>query len=173
MSLLTPDFGLLFWMLISFLIVFGVLGKFGFPIISRKVAARREHIERSLEAADEANRKLADVQQEALRIIAEAQAQQAQILNKAVSESEQIVQNARDKAAAESEKQLDAARKRIDVMQEKAIGDINSQVAMLSVDIAEKVLRRELEDSEEQEKLILKMVEEAGNTPRKRSYIKN
>ena len=61
MSLLTPDFGLLFWMLLSFLIVFGLLTKFGFPVITRMVNERREYIQQSLAAADEANRRLAEI----------------------------------------------------------------------------------------------------------------
>lgn len=172
MSLLTPDFGLLFWMLVSFLIVFGVLGKFAFPVITRMVRERREHIEKSLEAADEANRRLADIRLEADRILTEAQARQAQIISKAVTESEQIVENARHRATAEGEKQMEAARKRIEIMQQKALGEVNSQVAMLSVDIAEKLLRRELGDRSNQEEFILKMMDEAENTRRKRSHIK-
>ena len=173
MSLLTPDFGLLFWMLVSFLIVVGVVGKFGFPVITRMVRERREHIEKSLEAAEEANRRLADVRQESERIIADAQSRQAEIINKAVSEGEQIVENARNKAIQETEKQLDAARKRVDVMKGKALGEVNSEVAMLSVEIAEKILRRKLGDRAHQEELIIKMIEEAESIPRKRSHLKS
>lgn len=173
MSLLTPDLGLMFWMLVSFLIVFGVLGKFGFPVITRMVNERREHINKSLETAKEANDQLANIKQEGERIIAEAHVRQAEILNKAVSEGEQIVQNAKQRAIEEGDKQLEAARKRIEVMQGKALGEVNSQVAMLSLEIAEKILRKELGDRKEQEELILKMVEEAEKMPRKRSRIKN
>lgn len=172
MSLLTPDFGLFFWMLLSFLIVLGIVGKFGFPVITRAVRERKEHIEKSLDAAKEANRRLADIMHESDRIIREAHTQQTQILNKAVAEGDKIVENARNRAIVEGEKQLEAARKRIEVMQQKALSEVNSQVAMLSVDIAEKILRRELDDSRKQEELVMDMLKEAENAPRKQGNIK-
>ncbi len=88
MTLLTPDFGLLFWMLISFGIVFGILARFGFPVITRMVDKRRDYIRKSLEVADEAHRKLKTVNTESERILDEAHRRQAEILRAAISESE-------------------------------------------------------------------------------------
>jgi F-type H+-transporting ATPase subunit b len=161
MGLLTPDLGLLFWMLVSFGIVFGILAKFGFPVIVRMVDKRRVYIEESLKAADEANRKLQTVSEESERILDEAHRKQAEILRSAMSEGEKIVQNAQVRAVQEGEKQLAAARARVETMKSKALADVNSTVAMLSCEIAEKVLRHELTDRTNDEALILRMLGES------------
>lgn len=173
MSLLTPSFGLFFWMLISFGIVLFILAKKGFPVITRMVDKRRDYIQKSLEVADEANRRLEHIRQEGEQMMADAQRRQAEIIKNAVSESEKIVQNARERAARETEEQLEAARVRIENQKSKALADINSQVAMLSIDIAEKVLRHELHDRENRQELILNMIKEAEDIKRKRSHNKS
>jgi F-type H+-transporting ATPase subunit b len=170
MALLTPDPGLLFWMLISFGIVFGILARFGFPVITRMVDKRRDYIQKSLEVADEAHRKLKTVNEESERILGDAHRRQAEILKTAISEGEQIVQNAKVRAAQEAEKQLAATRARTEAMKAKALADVNSTVAMLSCEIAEKVLRHELADREQEETLILQMLGEAEDVRRKRSH---
>ncbi|MDR2801731.1 MAG: F0F1 ATP synthase subunit B [Prevotellaceae bacterium] len=162
--MLTPDFGLLFWMTVSFLIVLGLLAKFGFPVITRMVNERRNHISQSLEAAEEAVRKLENVKQESLAILDEARRQQAAIIKKAMADGEQLLLNAQQKAVGETEKQLELARQRIELQKEKALGEINAQVAMLSVDIAEKVLHRQLDDKTKEEAFILQMLNETERT---------
>lgn len=173
MSLLTPDFGLLFWMLISFGIVFFILAKKGFPVITRMVDKRRDYIQKSLEAADEANRKLEHIREESDKIVSQAQQKQAEMIRTAIAESEKIIQNAHAKAAIETDKQLEAARKRIEAQKNRAMADINSQVAILSVEIAEKVLRHELDDKANQQKLIMEMIDEAEDIRRKRTGVKS
>ncbi|MDR1023456.1 MAG: F0F1 ATP synthase subunit B [Prevotellaceae bacterium] len=170
MALLTPDFGLLFWMAFNFLIVFGILAKFGFPVITRMVSERRDHISKSLQAAEEATKKLENVRQESLAILDEARLQQTEIIKKAIADGEQIVRNAQQKATEETEKQLEAARRSIDLQKEKALSEINAQVALLSIDIAEKILRRQLDDRKQQETFALQMVEETEGIRRKRSH---
>ena len=114
MSLLTPDFGLLFWMLLSFLIVFGLLTKFGFPVITRMVNERREYIQQSLAAADEANRRLAEIRMESEGILNEARVRQSELIRQATAESDKMILDAKEKAAAEAQKQLDEAMRQID-----------------------------------------------------------
>lgn len=169
MALLTPDFGLLFWMLISFGTVFFILAKKGFPIIVRMVDKRRDYIQKSLDAADEANRKLENINAQAQHVMDEALVKQAEIIKKAVAESEKIVQNAKTRAEEETGKQLEAARKRIESEKAKVLGEINSQVAVLSCEIAEKILRHELADREHQESLILDMLKESEDVYAKRN----
>ena len=149
MSLLTPDFGLLFWMLLSFLIVFGLLTKFGFPVITRMVNERREYIQQSLAAADEANRRLAEIRMESEGILDEARVRQSELIRQATAESDKMILDAKEEAAAEAQKQLD-----------EAMRDIRGQVARLSVDIAEKVLRRQLDDPARQEIFIAHLLDE-------------
>ncbi|MDR2120064.1 MAG: F0F1 ATP synthase subunit B [Tannerella sp.] len=161
MSLLTPDLGLLFWMTISFGIVFGLLAKFGFPVITRMVDERNAHIRRSLDAADEANRQLASIRQQSAAILKEAQDSRYEILKRAADSGARIVHEAREQAAAEMKKQLAEAAGRIEAEKQKALVDIRRQAAMLSVDIAEKILHRELERSDEsRQALVEKLLEE-------------
>ena len=82
-SILTPDFGLLFWMLLAFLIVFCLVAKFGFPIITKMVEERKKYIDESLKKAHEAYEKLTGINKESERILNEARIQQAEILNQA------------------------------------------------------------------------------------------
>lgn len=161
MSLLTPDFGLLFWMVLSFTIVFGILAKFGFPIITKMVDERRDYIQKSLDAADEANKKLENIKQESEAILNEARANQSMLIKKAMKDGEEIIQQAKEKASIEAGKQLTEATQQIEAQKQKALHEIRSQVAMLSVDIAEKILRHELDHPETQQALISKLLDEA------------
>lgn len=163
--MLTPDFGLLFWMAISFLIVFGILAKFGFPVITRSVRERKEYIDKSLEAADEANRKLDRIKEETERLMSEASAQQSEILKNAVREGEKLLENAKQRASDEAEKIIEAASRKIEVQKKKALSELNTQAAIISVDIAEKILRNKLSDRQVQEDLAMRLLHEAENIP--------
>ena len=97
MSLLTPDSGLLFWMIVSFGIVFVILSKYGFPVIIKAVEQRKAYIDNSLETARQANEQLANIQAEGARILAEAKEKQNAILKEAFAEKEQIIDEAHRK----------------------------------------------------------------------------
>ncbi|MBO7300094.1 MAG: F0F1 ATP synthase subunit B [Tidjanibacter sp.] len=163
MSLLTPDLGLLFWMLLSFLIVFGALAKFGFPIITGMVDRRRAHIEESLRAADEARARLEGVEEEAQKMLSEATKRSSEILSAAVADSQRIVDSAREKAEADTTARMEAARNQIEIEKQKALGEMRATVAMLSVDIAEKVLRSKI-DTEKEGEFIDHLIDEAENS---------
>jgi len=159
--LLMPETGLLFWMLLSFGIVFAILAKFGFPIITKMVEDRKTYIEKSLDAAREANEQLAQVKSEGEAILVAAQKEQVKILAEAASTRDKIVEEARVQARAEGAKELENIRKQIQAEKEEAIKDIRRQVAILSVDIAEKVLRNKLDNQSEQMKMIDRLLDEA------------
>lgn len=159
-SILTPDFGLLFWMLLSFLIVFFLVAKYGFPVITKMVEDRKNYIDESLQKAHEANERLAGIQEESERLLNEARARQAEILNQAKATGESIVSEAREKAQAEGAKLLQDAKTQIETEKESALRDIRQVVAGLSVEIAEKVIRQKLSNDAEQQKLIDNMLNE-------------
>lgn len=159
-SILTPDFGLLFWMLLAFLIVFCLVAKFGFPIITKMVEERKKYIDESLKKAHEANEKLTGINKESERILNEACIQQAEILNQAKATGDSIIKEAREKAQAESAKIILDAKAQIAAEKENALRDIRQTVADLSIMIAEKVVRQKLADNNEQQKLIEKMLDE-------------
>lgn len=159
-SILSPDFGLLFWMLLAFLVVFFLMAKFGFPVITKMVEERKNFIDESLKSAREANEKLANIKVESEAILKEAREKQAEILKEAMATRDHIVSEARDKAQAEGQKLLEEAKAQISVEKENALRDIRSTVAEISVQIAEKVVRRQLDRDGEQEKFIQRMLDE-------------
>jgi len=164
MSLITPDFGLLFWMVIIFGLVFFLLAKFGFPIITGMVEKRSDHIADSLKAAEEARRQLADLAGEQKKMIEETKLEQSRILKEASETRDAIIAQAKTQASEEAAKLLDHAKMEIAAERESAIRDIRKEVASISVQVAEKIVRGSLASSDNQKALIDKMVEEAANT---------
>lgn len=164
MSLLTPDFGLLFWMVISFAIVFGLLAKFGFPVITQSVDERRKYIQESLEKADEANRMLESIRQQSEQILSEARKSQQEMIKQATADATRIVQKANDEAVVQGKKRLEESLRMVELQKQKAIGEIRAQVARLSVDIAEKILRNQLSHTEDHDRLITGLLDEIENS---------
>lgn len=159
-SILTPDLGLLFWMLIAFLVVFGILAKFGFPAIINMVEERKKYIDDSLKKAHEATDRLENIKQESEAILQEAREKQAAIIKEATATREAIVGQAQEKARQESNRILEEAKAEIESQKQQAISEIRKQVAQLSVEIAEKVVRQKLSDDKAQMDLINKMLDE-------------
>lgn len=164
MELLTPDFGTFFWMLVSFIIVFVILAKFGFPALVNMVDERKQYIDDSLKLAREANEKLSHIKEESESILVEARKEQARILKEAMDTRTQIVNEARDKAKAEGGRLLEEARKQIQKEKDDAIRDIRKQVAELSVEVAQKVLRKQLSSEVEQNGMIERMLDEVSDS---------
>ena len=162
MSLITPAFGLLFWMTVVFLIVFFILWKWGFPVIVKMELDRKDYIDSSLQKAHEANERLANIQKEGESILQEAREKQAQILREAAETRDAIVEKAQEKARVEGARLLEDAKAAIEQEKKAAIADIRKQVATLSVDIAEKVLRKNLQDDKAQMDLIDRMLDDVS-----------
>ena len=167
MSLITPDFGLLFWMTIVFLIVLGILSKFGFKAIVKMVNDRKDYIDSSLQKAHEANEKLANIKVESDALLQEARERQAQILKEAAVTRDAIVEKAQDKAHEETNRLLTEAKVEIENQKQAAVSDIRKQVATLSVEIAEKILREKLGDEKTQMDLIDRMLDEISLSNKK------
>lgn len=167
MSLITPDFGLLFWMTIVFLIVLGIVSKFGFKVIVKMVNDRKDYIDSSLQKAHEANKKLANIKVESDALLQEARERQTAILKEAAATRDAIVEKAQDKAHEESNRLLTEAKVEIENQRQAAVSDIRKQVATLSVEIAEKVLREKLGDEKTQMDLIERMLDEISLSNKK------
>jgi len=161
MSLLTPDIGLLFWMLVSFGVVFFVLAKFGFPIIVKMVDERKAFIDKSLEAAKQANERLAGIQQEGERILKQAREEEMRILREADDIKNKIVEEAKGQAGVEARKVIEEAKNAIQKEKELALRDLRNQTALLSIGIAEKILRKNLDNQSAQRELVNQLIEEA------------
>ena len=160
MGLLQPESGLLSWMVISFGVVFVLLAKFGFPVITRMVEERRVYVEKSLEAAKQASEQLAGTKSESEALLQKAREEQMRILNEAAAAKQRIIEEAKAQAQNEGQKQLEEAKRQIRLEKEAAIREVRGQIAMLSVDIAEKVIRGKLDSSPAQMTMIERMLDE-------------
>ena len=166
-SILTPDLGLLFWMTLAFLVVFFVLSKFGFPAIVNMVEKRKIYIDESLKKAHEASERLTNIKEEGEAILLEARQKQADILKEAAATRDAIVEQAQQKAREEGTRLIGEARAEIDSEKQAALDAIRNQVAVLSVGIAEKVVRGKLADDKAQMDLIDRMLDEVSSSDNK------
>lgn len=160
MSLLTPDSGLLFWMLLSFGIVVFVLTKFGFPVIIKMVEERKAYIEESLLMAEKARFELQQVKAEGEQIIATARNEHKAIIAEAAELKDKLVKDARVQAQVEADKVIAESRRLIEFEKEEALRSIRKQVAEISVSISEKVLRTKLAEKGEQQAMIERLLDE-------------
>ena len=160
MNLMLPDSGLLFWMTIIFAIVFLLLSKFGFPIITGMVEKRTKRIDDAISAACEAEERLRGLSSEQERMIAEAKSEQMRILQEAAAQRESMIAKAQDEAREEAARIMAQAKEKIQEEKEAALSEIRNEVARLSVAIAEKVVLKELSDSGQQKELIDRMIDE-------------
>lgn len=160
MSLLTPEPGLLFWMLLAFGITVFVLAKFGFPIILQSLENRKNYIEESLLAAKKAHEELAGIKQTGETILAQARKEQADIIKDASLKREMMIEKAKEDARIESEKLLVSTRLQIQAEKEEALRSIRSEAATLSLILAERILREKLGTEEEQKNMINRLFKE-------------
>jgi F-type H+-transporting ATPase subunit b len=160
MQLITPDVGLLFWMVVIFGLVFFLLAKFGFPIITGMVEKRNTTIEKSLKDAKEVEAQMSAMVAEHAQMLEDARKEQAQILREAADTRSKLIADAKDQAREEAAKILADARAEIEAEKEAALRDVRKEVAVLSVSIAEKILRKELSEDKEQREYIDRMVDE-------------
>ncbi len=162
MNLVTPDSGLLFWMIVIFGIVFFLLAKFGFPIITRSVDERSARIDKSLKDARDIEERMASWTQKEAKMREDARKGQALMLREAAEEKNRIIADARSAAKSEADKLLADARTSIAAEKESALRDVRREVALLGVEVAEKVLREELSGADAQRAYLEKMLDEAA-----------
>lgn len=159
-SLLTPDPGLVFWMIIAFGLVLFILAKFGFPVILDKLDSRKKYIDESIVAAKQAYDKLENVKTQNKLLIEEANRERSQIISDAAKQRDLIIEKAKEKAIKEANQIVSNARQQIIQEREEAIIAIRREIAVVSVDIAEKVLRKNLQEKEDQMSMIERLVDE-------------
>lgn len=161
MDLIKPDIGLLFWMVVSFLLVFFLLKKFAWTPILEMLKEREQSIETALQSAEKAKLEMARLQANNEQLIQEAKAERDAILKSARDAKDSIIGEAKDKATEEANRLIAIARETINNEKMAAVTELKNQVAKLSVDIAEKIIKGELANKDSQKDLIGKYLEEA------------
>ncbi|MFZ7115122.1 MAG: F0F1 ATP synthase subunit B [Bacteroidota bacterium] len=154
MELIKPQFGLIFWMALSFLILMFILGKFAFPIIMKSLKEREDSITNALSAAEKAKKEMAALQADNEKLLVQARAERDLMLKEARDTKDAIVAEAKNKAQAEANKILATTRETINNEKNAAITELKNQVAAMSIEIAEKILRQELSNDEKQKTLM-------------------
>ena len=159
-SILTPDLGLLFWMLLAFVVVFLVLAKYGFPAILNMVDSRNRFINDNLRKAKEAAERLEHIKDEGESILQEAREKQAAIIKEATATRDAIIEKAQEKARVEGARLIEDAKAEIESQKQAAISDIRRQVAERSIEISERILKDKLGDDKAQMEYIDRILDE-------------
>lgn len=160
MELFTPDFGLIFWMFVSFAILFFILYKWGWPVIMKGVSDRADLIDKGVEYAQNAKQQLDHAREEADKYISDARRQQADMLREADKMKSQIIEEARSAAQSEAKKVMDAAKVSIEQERKLAQQQFRNEVSSFALDIAQKVVRDQMKDVQAQEKLVSSLLDD-------------
>ena len=160
MELVTPDVGTIFWMLLMFIIVLVILKKFAWKPILNALDKREKSIEESLRSADRAREEMEQLKADNEKILAEARLERDGMLKETKQTSDKILSQARHKAGEEGKRLIEMAREQIENEKTSAVSEIRKQVAELSVNIAEKILRVKLKDDKQQKELIDKLLKD-------------
>ena len=154
MKLVTPDIGLLFWMLVSFGIVLFLLKKFAWKPILASLKTREESISEALNTAKKAKEEMLSLKADNEKLIQQARAERDVMLKEARDTKDAIIAESKSKAQSEANKIMASARETINTEKNAAIAELKNQVASMSIDIAEKILRQELSKDEKQKSLM-------------------
>ena len=159
--LINPGLGTFFWMLVSFGVLVFILGKWGWPMLLKALKKREQAIADSLNAAQKAREEMAQLVAHNEELLRLAKVERDEMLRNARLTSEKIVEDARTKATEEADRIVENARESINYEKLKAMHNLKNQIATLSIDIAEKLMKAELSDKEKANAIILRELEEA------------
>ena len=160
MQLVTPGIGLIFWMLISFSLVLFVLGKYAWGPIMKGIHQREDSIEKALEAANEAKKEMLQLKAGNEQLLRDAKDERDALMRDARKVKEAILEEARVKANEEAGRIMENARENIQFEKMAAINELKNQIATISIEIAEKVIGKELENKKAQQELTEKLLKE-------------
>src|SRR6202012_400366 len=160
MELVTPSIGLVFWATVCFAIVLFILGKFAWKPILKAVKDREDSIESALNKAEALKEEMSRITGENEELLKQARAERDAILQEARKVKDQIINEAKGSAQEEAGKLIEKARIEINSQKAIAMADVKNQVAALSLEIAEKVLRKQFEDSKKQDDLVAELLKE-------------
>jgi F-type H+-transporting ATPase subunit b len=154
MELITPNIGLIFWQLVIFLIVLFLLAKFAWKPILGSLKEREDSIESALRMADQAKLEMQQLKAGNEKLIAEARMERDKMMQEATQMANQLIEQAKNKATEEGSRMIMQAREAIQNEKHAALTEVKNTAAKLSIDIAERILRRELTDAGSQQQLV-------------------
>ncbi|BAX80122.1 F0F1 ATP synthase subunit B [Labilibaculum antarcticum] len=160
MDLVTPELGTFIWMLLSFGIVLLILAKYAWKPILNALKEREQSIKDALSSAERAKEEMSELQADNERILQEARKERAAMLKEAKEMGSKLVSEAKQKATLEADKVIESARINIEGEKSAALNEIKAQVAILSVEIAEKILRQQFADDQQQKDYFKKLMDE-------------
>ncbi len=159
MELISPGLGLFIWMILIFGIVFFILKKFVWPPVLQSLKDREQHIEESLQLADLTREEMKKLKLDNEVLLKEAKEEREAMMNEARKIREKMLDEARAKATAEAERIMEATRLQIENERKAAFIDIKNQIAEISIEVAEKILREKLQTPKDHEQYIDKLLE--------------
>lgn len=160
MGLVTPDYGLLFWALLSFGVLLFILKKFAWKPILQALKNREESITRSMRMAEEARAEIERLNEESKLIAEKARQEREREIAETKALREKLLAEAKEQARIETQKMLDKAREQILLEKEAAKKELYATVAELTINLSEKILRSQLKDKEKQQEYIERLLDE-------------
>lgn len=161
MDLVTPDVGMLFWTLVSFIILYLILKKFAWGPILGAVKEREESIKAALDAADNAKKDMENLKADNEKILNEAKIERETMLKEAREIKSKLISDAEEEAKIRAKKMVEAAKTAIQNEKNSAMNELKNTVVDLSVGIAEKLISEELADKDKQLKMIEDILEDS------------
>ena len=163
MELITPDFGILFWMTLAFGIVFFVMTKFALPIITKMLKKREEDINNALELAERTHKEMEELQANNEQLLEQARLERDKIINEARQIHDKFIEEAKQKANDEKNRIIESAKESIEHERMAATIEIKNQIADISIKVAEKVIAKNLESDKDQIDYINRLLQEIEN----------
>jgi F-type H+-transporting ATPase subunit b len=160
--LLNPDLGLIFWTFVAFIIVLFLLRKYAWKPILNSLQERENTIADSIATVEKVKAEMAQLQSENESLLAKAREERAEMLKEAKATRDKIVTEAKEQAKLEANKIIADAQQAINSQKMAAITEVKNEVGKLVIDVAEKVLRRELSNKAEQEAYIKQIAQETA-----------
>jgi len=157
--LLNPDFGLVFWTTITFLLLVWVLGKFAWKPILQSIEKRNEEIAQALATAEKIKQEMAQMQVEKEKFLEQARAERDQIIEEARKMSKKLIEDANEKAKAEAQRIIDSAYESIENQKKEIATELKNEVALIALQIAEKIVEEHFKDNDKQKELAYKIAE--------------
>ena len=160
MELVSPGLGLIFWMTLAFGVVLWILAKFAWKPIMKSIHEREKSIDNALEQDEEARQEMRNLQANSEEMIRQTKIEQDEVVKATARIKEKMIQDAKEKASAEAEVIIEKTRKQLELEKQAAMIDLKNQIGQLSIEIAEKLLNRELKDKSAQKDYLDELIKD-------------